>query len=355
MTEISDAIILAPVGRDAAVAAGILAEQGLTSLICRSVNECVGEFASAFSLIVTEEALLNENRLRLAEWVKVQPPWSDFPIILLTNRDSGPVDPRLSFLSAYALTLERPFSPQALVAAVHSAVRARRRQLEVKTLLDDRDRSDERQRLLIRELHHRVKNTLANVQAVLGATARSSSTIDAFYKTFSARVQSLARTHTFLTDDYWQTALLRDILAAELAHYDDSGRIRLHGPNVSLNADQAVPIGMAIHELATNSVKYGALSVATGVLEVDWTVAFGEDRDRLSLSWRERGGPRVETPTRKGFGTMLFERVLSVQLGAEITMDFLPSGLELGLSLPLVRDRLVPKFEQVSAGENVLG
>lgn len=344
MPEISDAIILAPVGRDAAVAAGILAEEGLTSEICSSVNECIDRFKSAFCFIITDEALLNENRVRLAEWVSVQPPWSDFPVILLTHRGGGLVDPRLSFLSEYAVTLERPFSPQALVAAVRSAVRARRRQLEVKTLLDERDRSDERQRLLIRELHHRVKNTLANVQAVLGATARSSATIDVFYKTFSARVQSLARTHAFLTDDYWQTASLGEILAAELAHYNDGDRIQLHGPQVALNADQAVPLGMALHELATNSVKHGALSVATGVLEIDWTVMSGEDNDQLTLTWRERGGPLVETPTRKGFGSMLFERVLAVQLAAKVTMDFSPLGFRLALTLPLTRDRLVPRY-----------
>ncbi len=341
---INDAIILAPIGRDATVASGILREQGLTGQICTDVNDCVDRFASACCLIVTDEALLNENRSRLAEWVGAQPPWSEFPVILLTSRGGGLVDTRLNFLSEYAVTLERPFSPQALVAAVRSAVRARRRQLEVKTLLDERDRSDERQRLLIRELHHRVKNTLANVQAVLGATARSSATIDAFYRTFSARVQSLARTHTFLTDDYWQTASLSDILAAELGHYNDSERIQLQGPEVSLNADQAVPLGMAFHELATNSVKYGALSIATGVLEIDWTVISNSDGDQLSLTWRERGGPRVETPTRKGFGSMLFERVLTVQLGAEVTMDYSPSGLSLALCLPLIRDRLVPQY-----------
>ena len=342
-SEMTDALILAPIGRDASVAASILAEERLSSEICGSISQCIERFPNTFCLIATEEALLSEDRRKLAEWVGSQPPWSDFPVVLLTTR-GVPIDQRLAFLSEYAVTMERPFGPLALVAAVRAAVRARKRQLEVKAFLDERDRSDERQRLLIRELHHRVKNTLANVQAVLGATARSSSSVEVFYKTFSARVQSLARTHSFLTDDYWQTAALQDILKAELAHYDDGGRVRLNGPHVSLNADHAVPLGMAIHELATNSGKYGALSVPSGKLNVDWSIYNEEGTERLSLKWDESGGPAVEPPKRKGFGSMLFERVLTVQLDAKVQMDFRPTGLHIELALPLKRERLVPEY-----------
>ncbi|MDI6028165.1 sensor histidine kinase [Corticibacterium sp. UT-5YL-CI-8] len=339
-----DALILAPFGRDASVAAGILDGKGFSSEICACIDDCVDRFEQAFCFIVTEEALLAEERGRLSEWVKTQPKWSDFPLVLLTTR-GNPIDERLAFLSEYGVSLERPFGPLALVAAVRSAVRARKRQLEVRAFLDERERTNARQRLLIRELHHRVKNTLANVQAVLGATARSSTSIDELYKSFSARVQSLARTHSFLTDDYWQTASLEDLLKAELAHYDDRGRVRLDGPKVSLNADQAVPLGMAFHELATNSSKYGALSGSAGVLEVEWSTTSDGENERLSFVWKERGGPPVVAPTRKGFGSILFERVLAVQLEAEINMNFLPAGLEIALSLPLKRDRLVPEYQ----------
>ncbi|WP_407945139.1 sensor histidine kinase [Oryzicola mucosus] len=339
-----DALILAPFGRDASVAAAILEGQGFSSEICAGIGDCLDRFDRAFCFIVTEEALLAEDRGRLAEWVNNQPKWSDFPLVLLTTR-GNPIDERLAFLSEYGVSLERPFGPLALVAAVRSAVRARKRQLEVRAFLDERERTNARQRLLIRELHHRVKNTLANVQAVLGATARSSTSVDELYKTFSARVQSLARTHSFLTDDYWQTASLEDLLKGELAHYDDSGRVRLDGPAVSLNADQAVPLGMAIHELATNSSKYGALSGPAGVLDVEWSTTNDEGNERLSFFWRERGGPPVEAPSRKGFGSILFERVLAVQLEAKIDMQFLPAGLQIALSLPLKRDRLVPEYQ----------
>ena len=140
--------------------------------------------------------------------------------------------------------------------------------------IDQRKRTEERQQLLIRELHHRVRNTLANVQAMLGATARSASSIQAFYDFFAARIAALGRTHTLLTDDYWQTAPLREMLKHELTPYDDGteGRITLEGPPVELAADLAVPTGMAIHELSANAAKHGALSTPSGRLLVRWNI-----------------------------------------------------------------------------------
>lgn len=342
--EMKDALILAPTGRDASVATNILTSYGLSSEVCESVEDCFKIFASAYSMVVTEEALLHSNREQLAEWIEAQPPWSDFPIVLLTTKEGGPPDARLSFLAEYAVTLERPFHPESLVAAVRAAVRARRRQLEVKVLLDERDESNQRQKLLIKELHHRVKNTLANVQAVLGATARSTSSVEDFQRSFSGRLHALARTHSFLTDDYWQTASLHKMLQAELAPYATDGRVELCGPDILLNADHAVPLGMAFHELATNASKYGSLSVPTGRLRVAWTATPIEGGEELLLGWTEQGGPPAKDTGRKGFGSLLFERVLSVQVAAKFSMDFAPEGLIVTLSLPVKRGRLVPAY-----------
>ncbi|MBL7405587.1 sensor histidine kinase, partial [Escherichia coli] len=122
---------------------------------------------------------------------------------------------------------------------------AKRRQLEARAYLEERERTTERQALLIRELHHRVKNTLATVQALLGASARSATSVDAFYASFSARVISLAKTHNLLTEDYWQQAPLRDMLMNELGPYNDveGARIQLDGPAIDLMGDLAVPTG----------------------------------------------------------------------------------------------------------------
>ena len=211
--------------------------------------------------------------------------------------------------------------------------------------IDERKQTESRQSLLIRELHHRVKNTLATVQALVGATARSASSIDEFYEAFSGRIVSLAKTHTMLTEDYWQTASLRDMLVNELGPYDeDASRVVLDGPPVELSADLAVPTGMAIHELTTNAVKYGSLSEPGGKLEVRWEVRQRDGRRRLYLQWVERDGPPVGPPGHGGFGTTLLRRVLTQQCQAEIQIDYDPAGLRFQLDAPIVERRLVPEY-----------
>jgi PAS domain S-box-containing protein len=212
--------------------------------------------------------------------------------------------------------------------------------------IDQRKRTEERQQLLIRELHHRVRNTLANVQAMLGATARSASSIQAFYDSFAARIAALGRTHTLLTDDYWQTAPLREMLRHELAPYDDGteGRITLEGPPVELAADLAVPTGMAIHELSANAAKHGALSTQAGRLFVRWDIVEEGGTRKLSLEWIESGGPPPQEPTKTGFGSTLLQRVLSVQCKADVELRFDQSGLHFRMVAPLVEQRLVPSY-----------
>jgi PAS domain S-box-containing protein len=212
--------------------------------------------------------------------------------------------------------------------------------------ITERKLAQERQGLLIRELHHRVKNTLATVQALVGSTARSTTTVDEFYHAFSDRIVSLAKTHSLLTEDYWQMASLREILENELGPYDEDGgdRIRLSGPPLELSADLAVPTGMAIHELTTNAVKHGALSVPDGRVEVAWEVNALESGRKLHLEWVERDGPPVAEPTRRGFGSTLLQRVLTAQVQATIDIDYQPTGLRFTMDAPLVEHRHVPQY-----------
>ena len=212
--------------------------------------------------------------------------------------------------------------------------------------IDQRKRTEERQQLLIRELHHRVRNTLSNVQAMLGATARSAPSIKAFYNSFGARIAALGRTHTLLTDDYWQTAPLREMLKHELAPYNDGteGRVVLEGPPVELAADLAVPTGMAIHELSSNAAKYGALSTPAGRLQVRWDIIHEEGARKLSLEWTENGGPPAQERPTPGFGSALLRRVLGVQCNAEVTFQLDKSGFRFRMVAPLVERRLVPTY-----------
>jgi PAS domain S-box-containing protein len=197
--------------------------------------------------------------------------------------------------------------------------------------------AEERQQLLIRELHHRVKNTLATVQAIVGSTARTASSIDEFYQGFVGRIVSLARTHNLLTEDLWQKAALEDLIKTELGPYEDGARNRIavEGPHVELPSEAAVPIGMAIHELTTNAAKHGALSTFGGQVEVRWRVEPGEGRQVLHFSWSEHGGPKVNEPTRQGFGSRLLQRVLATQLQADVSMNFPEEGLRFTMTLPI--------------------
>jgi PAS domain S-box-containing protein len=210
--------------------------------------------------------------------------------------------------------------------------------------VSDRKRAGERQQLLLRELHHRVRNNLATVQALLGATGRSATTIEEFRDAFLARIVALGNTHTLLTDDYWPTASLGDMLKREIAPFDDPAaqRITLHGPPVDLSAELAVPVGMAVHELASNAVKHGALSVQTGQVAVSWAVVDEHSRRTLHLEWVETGGPPLGGPARSGFGTTLLQRVLPKQCNAEVELAFEEAGLRFHLTAPLVEQRPVP-------------
>ncbi|HEX2552690.1 MAG TPA: HWE histidine kinase domain-containing protein [Microvirga sp.] len=201
----------------------------------------------------------------------------------------------------------------------------------------ERRRTEERQELLIRELHHRVRNTLATVQAVANSTIRSARSMEDFSDAFLGRINALARTHALLTEDYWQAASLRELLASQLGPYLD-GRERqltLDGPPVELPSEVAVPVSMAIHELTTNAAKHGSLSVEGGHLAVTWSLRTDGGRRLVRLEWRERNGPRVAPPTREGFGTRLLERVLSTQAQAEVKVSYDPEGLTFAADIPV--------------------
>jgi PAS domain S-box-containing protein len=200
--------------------------------------------------------------------------------------------------------------------------------------ITERKQAEEQKNLLIRELHHRVKNTLATVQALMNSTLRASASLEEFRDAFTGRVVALSKTHTLLLDDHLQAVSFRELLCNELEPFDDGTcrRVILNGPAVRLPSDLAVSVGMAIHELTTNAVKYGALSALGGSVTVTWEVVEGRV---LKFAWIERNGPPVTPPTRQGFGSQLLQRVLASQVQAEVTIDYAPDGLRVEASLPL--------------------
>jgi PAS domain S-box-containing protein len=198
--------------------------------------------------------------------------------------------------------------------------------------ISERKKAEAQQSLLVRELHHRVKNTLATVQAVMGTTMRHSATMEEFQHAFIGRVAALSKTHSLLTEDNSQLVSFLTLLNNELQPFDNDGsRIALEGNDVMLPAHLAVPIGMAIHELTTNAVKHGALSISGGALSVKWTSA----GNYLLFSWQEDNVPDVQAPKHTGFGSQLLLKVLPQQIEAQTTLDYEPTGLRASFSVPL--------------------
>jgi two-component sensor histidine kinase len=181
--------------------------------------------------------------------------------------------------------------------------------------------------LLIEELNHRVKNTLALMQAIAVQTFRSSSRDER--TKFEGRLGALAEAHNLLSQEKWAGSELKEVFARVLQPFLLSGpdRIRMTGPSVPLSPRLAVVLSMIVHEIATNAAKYGALSNETGRVTLEWEIIADAPKPRLRLIWAEIGGPPVTTPVQRGFGSRLIERSARDQLGGEATVDFLPRGV----------------------------
>lgn len=194
---------------------------------------------------------------------------------------------------------------------------------------------------LTRELNHRVKNTLANVLSILSLTRRRASGLDDFADSLEGRIRALSATHDLLTVTDWGTTPIRAVIEAELQHFRIAlgDAIMLDGPDLELAPNDALSFGLAVHELATNAAKYGALSVPGGKVTIRWQR--GEDpaaeTEWAEVEWQETGGPRVPGERRRGFGTELIEKVVAHELRQPVTLDFAPTGVRCVLRVPVRR------------------
>jgi PAS domain S-box-containing protein len=448
------ALILAPMGRDAQIAAAILREAAISAVICVDLASLVAEMdAGAGVALIAEEALHDRGYAGLARWLDLQAPWSDFPIVILARRGPGlernPTAQRFSQALGNVTFLERPFHPTTLVSIVQTALRGRRRQYEARQRIEDvrsaeerfrtladniptlcwmadpngdifwynlrwyvytgrkpedqlgwgwesvhdpdllpqvdarwrhslatgepfemtfplrgadgtfrpfltrvvplRDsagrivrwfgtntdisqqlQDEEHLRLMVNELNHRVKNTLATVQSIIAHTLRSADAPERLRDTLTSRIVALSRAHDVLTDEQWAGANLGEIAAHAAAPYRAAGgeeRFRLDGPDVRLPPKTAIAVALAFHELATNAAKYGALSSHGGRVDLKWVMHPAGEDQRLTITWRESGGPPVRPPTRRGFGTRLIERGLASDLNGAVRLDYPPHGV----------------------------
>jgi PAS domain S-box-containing protein len=222
-----------------------------------------------------------------------------------------------------------------LVQDIHERKLASER---LKAEIDERERGQQRQTLLIHELNHRVKNILAMVQAVAMQTLSNTHSPQAARRALEERLVALARAHDVLTRESWDGAELADIVAGAVEPYDgQTGRFRVHGPRVRLEPQTAVSLAMALHELVTNAIKYGSLSVEGGWVEIDWVATPSAGTCRLKLDWSEHGGPEVRPPARQGFGARLIPRSLAAEEGTA-TLSYPPDGARcrIEVTLPLL-------------------
>ena len=192
---------------------------------------------------------------------------------------------------------------------------------------------------LSRELNHRVKNTLANVLSIIALTSRRSKGLPEFVEGLEGRIRALSATHDLLMANDWGAIALHAIVEAELAPYaHSSGGVHMTGPEVELAPNDALSLGLAMHELATNASKYGALSQEGGKVHVSWAY---QDERKVRVDWRESGGPPVPQQRQRGFGTELIERIVAYELGEAVELVFDPKGVHCALVLPL---RIPAKF-----------
>jgi two-component sensor histidine kinase len=205
-------------------------------------------------------------------------------------------------------------------------------------------RAEAHRELLINELNHRVKNTLATVQSIAARTFRLSSGDADAKRAFESRLIALSGAYDALSEDKWQSASLRDMVRRVLEPYtlEASGRLRLSGPDLRLRPRTALTLALVLHELAINAAKYGALATVEGRIAIDWTLSGEGDARQLRLVWRETGGPPVQPPERKGFGSVLIERSIKQELDGTAELLFGPSGLICTLQVPLAAPQRQP-------------
>jgi two-component sensor histidine kinase/CheY-like chemotaxis protein len=198
----------------------------------------------------------------------------------------------------------------------------------------EREAADKLQKLILGELHHRIKNTLATVSAIASQSLRAATSIEHGQKAIEGRLIALGRAHDLLMQVSWANASLSHTLSGATEPYDSRGARRFHfnGPDIRITSGAVIALAMTFNELCTNTTKFGALSIPTGRVEIAWTV--DTEKQRLHLTWTERGGPPVAPPSRRSFGTRVMES-LGQQLNGQVRLAYEPTGFVYALDVPL--------------------
>jgi len=261
--------------------------------------------------------------------------WAGAPVKLMVNGPDGArLSPRKSFekwkenVRGQALPWTEADTDAAFdlrVSLLHVVLR------RINAAARERRVAAERDKLLMAELDHRVKNTIANIQALVMQTSQSANTLTGFVEGLDGRIQSMAKAHNLLSESRWEGVWIENLLAEELSPYAGiNASVGLRGPAVQLTPKSALALSLAVHELATNAAKFGALAGPGGRVTVEWHHQDGG----VALSWREAGGKPVVPPARRGFGSTLIERALAMETGGRASLQYVPSGVVCEVFLP---------------------
>lgn len=328
-------LVHAPYRDDASTVARLLKEYYIDTRPIRDAGELDAALEEqAGILLISQEGLSDSVLATVKSFLERQPRWSEFPIILLLDDEFLSHTPiaevQQHFPRAKLTLLQRPIRAAELATVVRVSLSARARQFAVRSFI-------EKQEELRRELNHRVKNVLSSVQALYELTLRNSSNLEGFASDFEGRLAALSSVHEVLFSVDYGSPLLTDIVDTIVAPYRGGGRQRIHvsGPSgLRLQSDSAMVFAMSLHELTTNALKYGALSIKGGTIEAGWKEDRRHDEDRIDFWWIERGGPRVRPPEHSGYGTSFIRSAVENRLGGETSFDFCAPGLEVRLSIP---------------------
>jgi chemotaxis family two-component system sensor kinase Cph1 len=247
------------------------------------------------------------------------------------------LNPRKSFAAWQEIVQRRSLPWQGVDA--EAAQRLRISMLEVvlrrlDEVMREREEARAHKDFLMAELDHRVKNTIATVQSIVRYCSANTDSLDAFTVSIQDRLQAMASAHGMLIENRWEGGELNAIITEQLRPFGVGTRVKVTGPKLMLRPKAALSFSLAMHELATNASKYGALSVPAGWIELDWQ-AHSKDGERwLTFRWVERGGPPVTPPSRRGFGRLLLERSLAFDVDGKVDLDFRPEGLTCTAIIP---------------------
>ena len=313
----------------------MLTEAGLQSRLCYGVDDLHAQPVGSYGSILLTEDVLTGNAVHvLSAFLDAQPAWSDLPVVVFVDRQRPDLLKR-GLADALGpgrgiILLERPVRVASFASVMRSVVLARRRQHELRDQLVARQDAETRAQMLADEMSHRIKNPLAMVSAIASQTFRPARPVEEALRTFSARLKSMSLAQDVLVRSNGDGAELHQIISQALAPYqqgDSPDCISAAGPEVWLSGTRTTTLTMAMHELATNAVKYGALSVGSGRVVVRWHIEEAAGGKQLLIEWREQGGPPVTPPERRGFGSVLVERGLAAELRGTAEISFQPEGV----------------------------